>query len=753
MLFLVLSPGPRSTESTPSRRGSGGDGAGRIEASSENRAEEVGWRRVPSPDDLLGSGPPAEARGAYVSGRVVCAVTGQALRAVVDTGRERAVCMSDGSFRVWMHDASAAATVAAPGYELTEIACETILASGEVALVPERLTTVVVVDELGRPITGAVVETVVSESEALRGERSRALGATDVDGRVSFVLGSTKLIIARSAGRVSKEGLCEPGVTSRLTVYDGGWIGLRDREAGVGISDASIRVVRFHPQPTASFDRSTAQSGRIAHPLPFGQYEIVDTGGAFGSAAGEQDHGFFFVIGEADPEVWLEVSQNSADRALLLSSSTSTPITEVSLWTASLGPGGDWRVRLKPQLRSVTAGRVDLPNRWLEQIGAIRSRLYVKAGGHDLSFVEDPWSSILPGTAKRLELKPSSSSTWIRILTSAGQPYRQPVRLLAWPSRFIVDEACPGVGGRVGPIDWMESELVVTTTGTPGVELARVEANDLIQTEEVLLTVDASCTIDVRFPEEPVDAVPLGCRLANGASYAGRYVGDVLRFDQLIPGEYEVGSEELLWSFSLRRFHRRAYSPIRLETGDHVVLEWEPEERVPERLTGIIKAAGIDTDRLFVAPVFEPRGVPLWGGRAHQRVPVSKDGFFAITGLTTRPTQLMVGCMTWDGNELALGFCDDVEAPLLHVECGDLEIAVPKRLAGEQALLVHRPDFANRPVQPVFLREPVDEHGVVRVRGLPVRTRELELFLAGFKRVVEVRLEPGLTARVAVELP
>lgn len=687
-------------------------------------------------------------------GQVKCSATGIPILAAVNASSHTYFSHPyDGSFAVALPTAvlPVEVSVEAPGYAKLSRHVEATEHFLQFDLVPIAQSIVRVVDESGRPIPGAQIELAATED---RGRFSRleplVIGESDAEGSCTLRTALPQTLLAQKGSCQSNPTTCIPGQTCMLVVNRSASVvvGVYDVEADRPLAGAGVQLLEHDTYPSVSFGGSTNPAGVLDASLPRGRYELRVTDSDLDVLeANRQDSRFrtamagsFLDVSTGPDSVWILAKRSPGRKVRLLDANTHEPLNRGRAWLVTRLEGQEaWIPMGKAFECQLRAGLLPLAALNIDAMAASASiALSVSAPGHDIALLSDPWSEIQVGAVKDIELARAQVRS-IRVLTLNSNQWIHPLRIIEAEGLTELWTGVPSEDGLAGPFDWHGSDVVVTPASTGGREIGRVPGSVLREEGVPTVMVDASCEIDVQVRAESIPV--LFCRSEDGTSYQGVAKEDsTVSFESLVPGRYEIGTPEQLRTSTLRRIHGDDPLSIELRSGQRRVIAWSDLWTEVPVLEGHVEISGISLDGLFVAPVYEPIGVPMAGGRAHQRYPVRSNGDWRMENLHGRPTQVFVGSMSDDGREVPLGFSEP-GAPLL-LQCSKVGLQFPDTFLDRRIRVRYQPDPSRRKLVVDTVHERRNGRDMTLER-VPCTVREIFVDVGSRSFKIDVRLRPG----------
>lgn len=538
--------------------------------------------------------------GTFLAGRVVCAASAAPLAAlVVVRGAEGVVATTastpgDGLFEVRLGSARAAGLrlgIEALGFERAEFDLDPLALAagapwpGEVRLVPAGGATVEARDDSGAAVAGASVLAWPRGTDGSEQPLPLELGRTDAQGSLPIPSAAfTRFLVSDGPRAAFVPGQGWPGPIPAVLLEGTRLVVLEGPEPGA----APARGIRVHLQhrdfreQDGEFSALLDAEGALPFTLPPGDYYARVAGrSVLGPAESGGHEARRFALVESRPGETVELSLAPAAAPWLLTAveaSGGRPIEEFSAWIEDGSSSREFgeQGRIQGPIHRSRAGRLDLTALVQESYPAAARVLAVAAPGRRVARRELP--AELAGTPIEVRLERAPEG-WLRLLTHAGAPWREPVTLRQYPAGRLLLSGRAGPDGRFGPFPLDGDELILREGEDPlGREIGRHRLNALARLGGTVTVRLSPRTARIAIVPAPgTDALPDDARIylldEGGQWRAGRRAGGRQLFEALNPGRYQVGPREVLASITGGALQAL---PIVLTDGQSLELPFDP---------------------------------------------------------------------------------------------------------------------------------------------------------------------------------
>ncbi len=538
--------------------------------------------------------------GTFLAGRAVCAASAAPLAArIVVHGAQGVLARTastpgDGLFEVRLGAMRAAGlrlAIEAPGFERAEFELDAQGPAGgapwpgEVRLVPAGGATIEARDLSGAGVAGARVLAWPRGEANSEGTLPVELGRTDADGSLPIPSAAFARFVVFEDSRVALvTGQDWPGPIpavlhegARLIVREGPEPG----DAPAHGARISLEQRDFLAEPGTFGARLDAQ-GALPFALPPGDYLVqaegrpilgLDETGVrkprrYAHVTAQPGETLELVLGPA-PAPWpLTAVEDRGGR----------PIEDFSAWIEDGASGREFgeRGRIQGPIHTSSAGVLELSALVRASYTPAARVLAVTAPGRRVARLELPAGLTGTPIAVRLERAPEG---WLRLLTHAGAPWREPVTLRQYPAGRVLLSGRAGPDGKFGPFP-IDGEELVLREGEDllGREIGRHKLTALARFGGTLTVRLSPRTARITvLPAPGRDAIPDDAQVflldEGGQWRAGRREGGRQVFEALNPGRYQVGPREVLAAVSEYALQSL---PIVLADGQALELPFDP---------------------------------------------------------------------------------------------------------------------------------------------------------------------------------
>jgi len=597
---------------------------------------------------------------------------------------------------------------------------------GLVSLTPDTTTQVVVVSEADLPVTGAQVQALDAPDGVFAGATPHVLGITNEDGELAIHLDRDTLISAQVNLMTSQCVACKYDTPSlRLTIGASPptTIGVRDSISKTGISGVAVR---FGLKSGHYIFRITNNEGLLDGTLPVGEYrasvsdlriQTIATDGAPRNKIGQAEPGVTqevpicvdtttkirWIDVVSAPTAWLEVRDASNGRPV--SDAVWTKLQRSKKTNARAGAA----LMLPSSLPSIIgerelpgyfpASRIPIPLHSLRSIGNTSDAVIVVWAPRYMPYTIETPLSVGVGDSCMVELSPARIRRF-RLFVNDRTAFRHSITAteMCGGQTIPLFECRPSLDGTTPEFGWCGNDVVLSSFGAPlttvaSATLASTDVVDVVFPPLGSITVHTNkgSPLQITCARVGRNEVEEGLLYANSVTFEGLPNGDYLIGPRAHVAQQNFQLQALLDPFMTIASDSSAASeckaiPVSVHNGAKVRIEWNPDWELPDKITGLLRVAGVAPATLFIAPQVSAVWPPDL--RTATRSRAASDGSIFVEHMDSWPIGWLVCLEIPDGgyviiarenlsSEIHVGFSTvrlSID-PAVHSEADRLEIS------------------------------------------------------------------------------
>lgn len=692
-----------------------------------------------------------------IRGRVISKRSQQPVQARIQAGVSSVDTEGvSGEFVLTFRDSPAFAMITAVNHKPEQVPLSAVKQGGSwidlgaIALEPLALTLVRVVSTSGGAQQDATIRALPTFLQDDSVTPQATIGTTDSNGQLELALDRPLVLGAFHEGQGSEPVMVCPDdrqVTLSL-VRSASRLGMRDSRSQSPIAGARMALTRIDLAQRIVFDCESGADGFISDPIPPGTYRVKPdpsltlAPGPF-LLPGPAGKSICVITLDGYEDVWIDVAEHSPPRIIrMVDAKSGNPVGPASGWLASyeelpFAETPEW-VRLGSVLHAEGPElRLNL------RTSDSTIRFFGAAPGYALNHIDDPGAVVLPGSPFDLPLEPTQLRR-IVVTDKEGCPFLHRIVVKNARTDVHLFDGVPTSHGTIGPFGWEGDNVAVTLSEQSNASvLAEVTQEQLMANEEVHVSLADLGTLSVH--GVPDDHVQLLCYDNRGFRSHGTRRGPSITFEQLLPGEYELGTLYDFDTLDLRIAQGLIALSISLAQGQSRDIPWDERWTPSVPITGRVVAVGVSARELYVVPAScDKRMRPITGSSA-LRYSITDQWEYQIPSFSNQVTRLDFVLQQPTGLLAPVASCLVGETP--EIQCGRLVIDCKSVSIGEEVLAEYTPKIVGIDVRQRIVSGRTGP-GLLDLGPVCVQVDEVAIRVKSRSRVIPTRIKAGATSTI-----